>query len=171
MLKRIIKEERPKQMHGKGYGMPSSHAQFVAFFSVHLTLFLLLRHRPRTFSKVKAAHTPLTLGKRAGLSAFALAGAGAVAASRIYLSYHTPKQVAVGWIAGTICAVGWFVINTCLRRTGVLDWALEQPLVRYFRVRDLCIEEDVPQAGWERWEERGVERLKRQGVPTHVHQE
>ncbi|POS87269.1 Acid phosphatase/Vanadium-dependent haloperoxidase, partial [Erysiphe pulchra] len=25
-LKRLWKEERPKPMHGKGYGMPSSHA-------------------------------------------------------------------------------------------------------------------------------------------------
>ena len=40
-LKRLIKEERPRRIHGKGYGMPSSHAQFVAFWSVSLALFLL----------------------------------------------------------------------------------------------------------------------------------
>jgi dolichyldiphosphatase len=28
-LKRLIREERPRTMHGKGYGMPSSHAQFL----------------------------------------------------------------------------------------------------------------------------------------------
>lgn len=47
-LKRIIKEERPSRIHrtGKGYGMPSSHAQFVAFWAVAMTLFLLVRHTP-----------------------------------------------------------------------------------------------------------------------------
>uniref|UniRef100_A0A0D2XCM3 Dolichyldiphosphatase n=1 Tax=Fusarium oxysporum (strain Fo5176) TaxID=660025 RepID=A0A0D2XCM3_FUSOF len=45
-LKRLIKEERPRRIHGKGYGMPSSHAQFVAFWSVSLALFLLVRHKP-----------------------------------------------------------------------------------------------------------------------------
>lgn len=47
-LKRIIKEERPQRIHrtGKGYGMPSSHAQFVAFWAVAMALFLLVRHTP-----------------------------------------------------------------------------------------------------------------------------
>ncbi|KFX87335.1 hypothetical protein V490_08336 [Pseudogymnoascus sp. VKM F-3557] len=70
ILKRIIKEERPKQMHGKGYGMPSSHAQFVTFFSVHLALFLLLRHTPPKITK--PSHTPLPFYQRLGLSIAAL---------------------------------------------------------------------------------------------------
>lgn len=47
-LKRIIKEERPSRINrtGKGYGMPSSHAQFVVFWAVAMTLFLLVRHTP-----------------------------------------------------------------------------------------------------------------------------
>lgn len=151
-LKRIIKEERPKQMHGKGYGMPSSHAQFVAFFSVHLALFLLLRHTPT--KSPKASHTPLSLARRAALSVVALACAGLVAWSRIYLSYHTPKQVLVGCTAGVISAVGWFGITTIFRKIGLLEFVLELPPVRFFRVRDLVVEEDLPQSGWEKWEER-----------------
>ncbi|KUI56733.1 Putative dolichyldiphosphatase [Cytospora mali] len=48
VLKRLIKEERPQRIHrtGKGYGMPSSHAQFVAFWAVAMALFLLVRHTP-----------------------------------------------------------------------------------------------------------------------------
>ncbi|ROW06023.1 hypothetical protein VMCG_04638 [Cytospora schulzeri] len=48
VLKRLIKEERPLRIHktGKGYGMPSSHAQFVAFWAVAMALFLLVRHTP-----------------------------------------------------------------------------------------------------------------------------
>lgn len=152
VLKRIIKEERPKQMHGKGYGMPSSHAQFAAFFSVYLALFLMLRHTPTQFPK--ASHKPLTMVQRALLSVAAVACAGLVAWSRIYLSYHTPKQVLVGCAAGVVSAVGWFSLTTIVRKSGLLEYVLELPVVRFFRVRDLVIEEDLPQSGWEKWEER-----------------
>jgi len=149
ILKRILKEERPKQMHGKGYGMPSSHAQFVSFFSLSLTLFLLFRHVPK---RPTPSHTPLSMVLRVGLSGLALACAGLVAWSRIYLNYHTPKQVLVGCLAGSVSAVGWFFITTVIRRVGLLAWLLDQPAVRLFRMRDLVVEEDLCQAGWEKWE-------------------
>jgi dolichyldiphosphatase len=150
-LKRILKEERPKQMHGKGYGMPSSHAQFVSFFSLSLTLFLLFRHMPK---KSTASHTPLSLVARVGLSGLALVCAGLVAWSRIYLNYHTQKQVLVGTLAGAVSAVGWFAVTTFLRQSGLLAWVLKQDFVRLFRVRDLVVEEDLCQAGWEKWEDK-----------------
>jgi dolichyldiphosphatase len=161
-LKRWIKEERPKQMYGKGYGMPSSHAQFVAYFSVSLGLFLLLRHTsPKT---LKASHTPLSIYVRLGLSLAAVACAGAVAWSRIYLNYHTPKQVLVGCGAGALSAVAWFCLTTVFRRSGLLSWAIDLPIVRLFRVRDLVVEEDLCQSGWEKWEERrAVERASMNG--------
>jgi dolichyldiphosphatase len=161
-LKRIIREERPREMHGKGYGMPSSHAQFVSFFSVYLTLFLLLRHKGNTHPK--AAHTPMSLRRRTVLCVEALGWAGAVAWSRIYLSYHTPKQVMVGALAGTICAFGWFFMTTVFRRSGLLHYALALPPVRYFRFRDLVVEEDIAQAGWEKWEERRLRAASQNGT-------
>jgi len=42
-MKRYFKHPRPEQMHGKGYGMPSSHAQFMCYFAVYLSLWLLVR--------------------------------------------------------------------------------------------------------------------------------
>ncbi|PVH74967.1 PAP2-domain-containing protein [Cadophora sp. DSE1049] len=152
-LKRILKEERPKQMHGKGYGMPSSHAQFVAFFSLSLTLFLLFRHVPK---KPTPSHTPLTMVSRVLLSGLALASAGLVAWSRIYLNYHTEKQVMVGCLAGTLSAVSWFLITTVVRQSGLLGWILEQYPTRLFRMRDLVVEEDLCQAGWEKWESKRI---------------
>jgi dolichyldiphosphatase len=148
-LKRILKEERPKQMHGRGYGMPSSHAQFVSFFSIFLTLFLLFRHVPK---KPTPSHTPLSMAARMGFSALALSNAALVAWSRIYLSYHTPKQVLVGCLAGVVSAVGWFLITTIIRQIGLLAWILDLYVVRLFRMRDLVVEEDLCQAGWEKWE-------------------
>lgn len=154
VLKRYIKEERPRQMHGKGYGMPSSHAQFVSFFSVTLTLFLLFRHVPHPTE----THTPFSFGQRFLLSLLALACAGAVATSRIYLSYHTPKQVMVGVAAGAVFAFAWFGFTTYLRRAGWIEWLLETWIARMLRVRDLVVQEDLVDSGWARW----VERRERQ---------
>jgi len=149
-LKRLIKEERPKQMNGKGYGMPSSHAQFVAYFSVTLTLFLLFRHTPP--KKPTPTHKPLNLPSRILLSILALFSAASVAWSRTYLNYHTEKQVLVGCTAGAASAVLWFLAMTTLRRMGLLGWILGTPVARLFRMRDLVVEEDLCQAGWEKWE-------------------
>lgn len=162
-LKRWIKEERPQQMHGKGYGMPSSHSQFVSFFSISLTLFLLLRHQPTNAHQnvnnaSGAAIYPIykqsTLLERLLLSVLALAGAASVCASRVYLSYHTPKQVMVGVTAGAIFAVVWFALTMTLRRAGWIEWSLETQPARLVRMRDLIVTEDLQDAGWARWDER-----------------
>lgn len=148
-LKRVLKEERPAKMHGKGYGMPSSHAQYVAFFSLSLTLFLLFRHVPK---QPTSSHTPLTMVTRVILSGMALATAGLVAWSRVYLNYHTPKQVMVGVFAGLASSAAWFVVTTVVRQSGLLSWILDHSLTRLFRMRDLVVEEDLCQSGWEKWE-------------------
>ncbi|KAG4028143.1 hypothetical protein MFRU_024g01130 [Monilinia fructicola] len=153
ILKRILKEERPKQMHGKGYGMPSSHSQFVAFFSISLTLFLLFRHVPK---RPTPSHTPLSIAARVSLSALVLINAGLVAWSRIYLNYHTPKQVIVGCAAGAGTAISWFLLTTVVRKSGLLAWILDLPVTRLFRMRDLVVEEDLCQAGWEKWEAKNT---------------
>ncbi len=151
LLKRVLKQDRPPIMQGKGYGMPSSHAQFVAFFGLSMTFFLLFRHVPKTPS---ALYSPLSLWMRVGLSGLVLIGAGLVAWSRIYLNYHTLKQVLVGYSAGTMFAILWFLLTTIVRQSGLLEWGLDLEITRLFRVRDLVVEEDMCQAGWEKWEEK-----------------
>ena len=195
VLKRLIKEERPRHLHtgARGYGMPSSHAQFVVFWAVALSLFLLVRHRPppggraqrqvggegdgnkdkelrapsladvpRAYragglpalnASVEAySHGPWTLPQRGLLSGGAVAVAGLVAWSRVYLGYHTVRQVLAGCVAGAGCGAAWFAVTYLLRETGALAWALELPVARWCRVRDLVVEEDLCQAGWEKWE-------------------
>ncbi|OAA45484.1 dolichyl pyrophosphate phosphatase [Metarhizium rileyi] len=159
VLKRLIKEERPRRIHGKGYGMPSSHAQFVAFWSVSLALFLLLRHRPHPrrlhagSGATSAAPTrSWSVLERVGVSLLATSVAAATAWSRIYLNYHTPRQVVAGTVAGVVTALLWFGFTALLRQTGLLAWALELPVAKLLRVRDLVVSEDVCQAGWEKWE-------------------
>lgn len=132
--------------------MPSSHAQFVAFWCVSLALFLLVRHRPS--ASRSARRQQWSLAQRLGVSIVAAVLAAATAWSRIYLNYHTTKQVVVGSVAGVVVALAWFVATAILRQTGWLAWGLETQLARAFRLRDLAIEEDMCQAGWEKWEER-----------------
>jgi len=158
ILKRIIKEERPRRIHGKGYGMPSSHAQFVVFWSIALTLFLLVRHRPPP--AVRNSHRPWSLAQRLLVSLGSQVVAAAVAWSRIYLGYHTPKQVLIGCLAGALSAIAWFCVTAVARDIGLISWLLELPIVQWFRIRDLVVEEDLCQAGWEKWEDRKVASLQ-----------
>lgn len=154
-LKRLIKEERPARIHGKGYGMPSSHAQFVAFWSISMTLFLLARYNPPPVMGVRSStHRPWNLAERLAVCVSGAVLAALVAWSRVYLNYHTVKQVVVGSGAGAASAVAWFVFVGVLRSSGWVAWALENPLARRMRARDLIIEEDMCQAGWEKWDGR-----------------
>jgi dolichyldiphosphatase len=150
-------------MVGKGYGMPSSHAQFVAYFSTFLTLFLLLRHSPHGNIHVSTTHLPTPLWQRAILASLLLAGAAAVAQSRIYLSYHTPRQVLVGSAIGVGCAVAWFIVTSIARRHGFIDILLDLPPLKWLRLRDLVVNETLEDAGWERWQ-RSRERRAQQSV-------
>ncbi|KAL2760523.1 hypothetical protein ACRALDRAFT_1078794 [Sodiomyces alcalophilus JCM 7366] len=162
-LKRLIKEERPRRIHGKGYGMPSSHAQFVFFWALFLVLFLFVRHRPPHDPARDARYRSRALSRaeRAVGSVVALVAAAAVAWSRVYLGYHTTRQVFAGSAAGAFCAVAWFAATTYIRDQGLLDWALRIPLVEWFRFRDLLLEEDLCQAGWEKWEEKRIQAGRR----------
>ncbi|KAK2764967.1 hypothetical protein FQN54_008666 [Arachnomyces sp. PD_36] len=157
ILKRIIQEERPPQMYGKGYGMPSSHSQFVAFFSFTFTLFLLFRHTPRP----SPTHRNMTYPERIAISVLACFCAGAVAVSRVYLNYHTPKQVLAGSIVGTLVAGFWFLFTHLLRQTGWIEWGLDTQLARLIRVRDLVLEEDFVESGWQRFESKRTSRRSR----------
>ena len=148
-------------MHGNGYGMPSSHAQFAFFFSTYLTLFLLIRHNPHTqHSHASTTHTPIPYYQRGFLALLALACAAAVAQSRIYLHYHKPLQVYVGVGAGVGSAVMWFLMTGLARRYRVVEWLLDTALARWVRMRDLVVSEDLVDAGWERWEMRRRRRLQ-----------
>lgn len=146
--------------------MPSSHAQFVAFFSVYLTLFLLFRHLPHPSD----THTPTTLNERLLLSASSVMFAATVCASRVYLQYHTVNQVLVGCFVGVSTAIAWFGVTTVARRKGWIQKALESKGLVMLRVRDLVVEEDLAEGGWERWKNvskrRNLELVRGSTVKT-----
>lgn len=142
--------------------MPSSHAQFVSYFAVFLTLFLAFRHNPGTGTSF-SIESPVTLIERISISVLACVGAVAVAASRIYLNYHTNVQVLAGCAAGVIFALFWFQLGSYLRRGGWVEWFLDTELSNILRVRDLVIREDLAESGWQRWKAMRLARRERPG--------
>ncbi|KAI5803106.1 hypothetical protein EDC01DRAFT_494164 [Geopyxis carbonaria] len=152
LLKRLIREHRPPAMLGHGYGMPSSHAQFMAFLGVYVSLLIWVRG---------AGGPRLQTWRRVGYTAVALGGGAAVAGSRVYLGYHTARQVVVGCAVGAICGGVWFAATAWMRRTrlgesGVLArvtggrrvWEFGMWLGGWAWIRDRCIGTDLVEEGW-----------------------
>lgn len=82
--------------------------------------------------------------------------AGAVAQSRVYLSYHTSRQVVVGSLVGVACATSWFALGTYLRREGWIDWLLGWRLSQWLMVKDMVVECEggIAGIGWAEWTRR-----------------
>ncbi|KAK6541807.1 hypothetical protein TWF694_007588 [Orbilia ellipsospora] len=142
VLKRVIKEARPINLQGKGYGMPSSHAQFMFFFATYISLWLAARNK-----SIPKQLKPLLL-----IALFALATS--IASSRVYLQYHTVKQVLVGVAAGIVIGLGWFVTTALMRTIGggvVWDLLLENPVSKMVYVKDECTVIDLQRRDWEVW--------------------
>lgn len=127
ILKHWIKEPRPvDRLHiGEEYGMPSSHSQFIWFFSIYVTLFVLLRYRHfyifnylkfyfKILSRLHHMNNNSLPFERAGrllvvLSCWCMSIL--VCISRTYLQYHTCSQVIVGSIIGLITGASWFSVT------------------------------------------------------------
>lgn len=60
----------------------------------------------------------------------------------------------VGCAAGFFSAAAWFLVTMWLRKSGILDWGLDTKMARILRMRDLVVEEDLAEAGWQKWVER-----------------
>jgi dolichyldiphosphatase len=93
LLKKSLKVQRPFEK-GRGYGMPSAHAQFVGYMIGYFWLF--------------------DKRKKLKLYYFGLVIAGILTAySRVYLEYHTLDQVAVGFVLGMVIGLifGYLVVK------------------------------------------------------------
>ncbi|NXT79540.1 DOPP1 Dolichyldiphosphatase, partial [Zapornia atra] len=109
LIKHVIREPRPcEEAHSAvttKYGMPSSHSQFMWFFSVYSFLFLYLRMHQTNNARF------LDLLWRHVLSICLVTVALLVSYSRVYLLYHTWSQVLYGGVAGSIMAIAWFAFT------------------------------------------------------------
>ncbi|KAJ2391828.1 hypothetical protein H4S02_001125 [Coemansia sp. RSA 2611] len=97
IIKLIIREPRPHEHLGDGYGMPSSHAQFMGFFVVYVVVYLETRVVMHQVHRRVVQAGSLVLG-------------GLVLISRVYLGYHTVRQVLAGAIVGAGTGAVWYAL-------------------------------------------------------------
>ncbi|XP_015266893.1 PREDICTED: dolichyldiphosphatase 1 isoform X2 [Gekko japonicus] len=142
LIKNIVRETRPcaeihPSVHSK-YAMPSSHSQFMWFFSMYSFLFLYLRMHQTNNARF------LDLLWRHVLSLFLLTVAFLVSYSRVYLMYHTWSQVAYGGVVGSIMAVVWFVFTQEIL-TPLFPRIAAWPISEFFLIRDTSL---IPNILW-----------------------
>ncbi|BFZ55200.1 hypothetical protein PYCC9005_002240 [Savitreella phatthalungensis] len=112
LLKKAIRQPRPQTRNFDGYGMPSSHAQFMGYFAAYMVL------TAHPLEKVPAVVLAV-----------------AVAGSRVFLAYHSVEQVIVGVVVGVVFGVVW---ATVARRAVEPLWPLitRNPISNLLRMKD-----------------------------------
>uniref|UniRef100_A0A8C0AF82 Dolichyldiphosphatase n=1 Tax=Bos mutus grunniens TaxID=30521 RepID=A0A8C0AF82_BOSMU len=142
LIKHVIQEPRPcggpHTAVGTKYGMPSSHSQFMWFFSIYSFLFLYLRMHQTNNARF------LDLLWRHVLSLGLLTVAFLVSYSRVYLLYHTWGQVLYGAVAGGLMAVAWFVFTQEVL-TPLFPRIAAWPISEFFLIRDTSL---IPNVLW-----------------------
>lgn len=124
--KRVVGQPRPQEFCGdlgtcSSPGMPSTHAQFMAFLAGH--------------AAARARLRPASTLRR--LEAAALAALAAlVAASRVYLGYHSPAQVAAGAALGMALGVLWSAAVERAGAAGLLRRLAASPLGEALLLKD-----------------------------------
>ncbi|SNX86349.1 related to CAX4 - required for full levels of dolichol-linked oligosaccharides [Melanopsichium pennsylvanicum] len=113
-LKRLIKQPRPTGHLGAGYGMPSSHSQFLGFFAAFfLSHFYLNRPqllRPRTLiNSMRRFEHALAMVLIASISIL-------TCYSRHHLHYHTSLQIVTGLSIGLVFGGVYYYVTEHLSR-------------------------------------------------------
>ena len=137
-LKAHFDEPRPAGSDHAGPGYPSDHSQFMAFWACYASLFLVV-HVPRVGRA----------GWRPALGAATALLAAAVAASRVYLGYHSVDQVLAGLSFGAAFAACWFGAYAALLRPRLGPWVRGSAACRYLLVRDCAHVADVVRAEYD----------------------
>lgn len=104
VLKRSIRQRRPDGARMGGNGMPSAHAQFIAFFAAYVAAYTLKR-----MGVHRQLEKQLTVAGAAVLAAV-------VCYSRVRLGYHSVEQVVVGAAVGAVTGLAWHAIVAAVSR-------------------------------------------------------
>ncbi|KAI7832746.1 PAP2 domain protein [Gamsiella multidivaricata] len=152
VLKRLFKQARPTEYLGDGYGMPSSHSQFMAYFATYTAI---LMYRRGGASDGFLPHL---------VSGCVVLWSALVVYSRVHLYYHTWQQVVAGSLCGIAFALGYYyIVNSVLRPQGVFDWIVNLPLAKQFYVRDTDAIPDLAKFDWEMWQQhRNADHTKQE---------
>ncbi|KAF9038497.1 hypothetical protein BJ165DRAFT_1531586 [Panaeolus papilionaceus] len=167
IIKDAVKQERPKQHLGSGYGFPSSHSQYMAYFTAFLTCHLYFRHR-----FTSSGYVLLDKLWRASVYSALFAWTGAVAYSRYYLGYHTPYQILWGLIIGAVLGISLYILAILIPQRApssflgqIKAFLLDNPVSVWVQLRDgwSIWEDGGRESEWKRWREQWE---KRQGFPN-----
>ncbi|KAF8634562.1 hypothetical protein AX17_004152 [Amanita inopinata Kibby_2008] len=149
VLKHTIKQDRPNESLGSGYGFPSSHSQYMGYFAAFLMCHLYFRHRFSTTGSEVLDHL-WRIVVYTGLCFWA----GAVAYSRYYLGYHNEYQILWGLAIGVMLGVSVYVLAELIptrRPLSILGriktFIVTNPLSTWIQIRD----------GWAIWGDGGRE--------------
>ncbi|GAC75861.1 RNA pseudouridylate synthases [Moesziomyces antarcticus T-34] len=113
-LKRLFKQPRPTNHLGGGYGMPSSHSQFLGFFAAFFLAHFYLNRppslRPRTLiNSMRRFEHHVAMLLIAAISIL-------TCYSRHHLHYHTPLQIIVGLSIGLAFGAAYYYFTEHLPR-------------------------------------------------------
>jgi membrane-associated phospholipid phosphatase len=116
-VKRVLRHPRPAAtcaLIGKchKYGMPSSHAQVMAY--AFTTALLMHLHRRRNRKNSKRKTEIFEIFELLFLAALSIL----VAIARVYLGYHGVDQVMAGLVLGSVFAGVWFWVIKMAHKTG-----------------------------------------------------
>ncbi|KAI0923398.1 hypothetical protein AcW1_006375 [Taiwanofungus camphoratus] len=149
ILKHTVQQNRPSSDMGQGYGFPSSHSQWMGYFSTFLICHFLFRHR-----FVPMGSRALDLAWKATLYMGLMTWACLVAFSRWYLSYHTASQVLWGLGIGALFGAYYYVLVELIPHTRPESFCgqarsavLSSRICTWLRIRD----------GWAVWNDSGIE--------------
>lgn len=144
LFKKLVKYERPingrifKQDGGLIWGMPSSHSQFMAFWSTYVILTYIYHYPPKCIAKLpfKWCQGIGRLITKIVCVATVLLCVSFVVASRLYFEYHNYNQVTVGLLLGSLLGSIWYLFVSIIRDIGVLDWVL------HWKIADMLLMKD-----------------------------
>ncbi|KAH3903044.1 dolichyldiphosphatase SCDLUD_000654 [Saccharomycodes ludwigii] len=135
IIKNIVKQPRPHNLlHDSfqtntilrsGYGMPSAHSQFMGFLSMYLILKLYCYWDTPKLNKIIGSITIVITSLL-------------VAASRVYLQYHSIEQVLMGLVLGASLASFYFIVVSILREWGITNWLLTWTICQRLWIKDSC---------------------------------
>ena len=145
VLKEAVAQARPAGFcPNESHGMPSNHAQFMAFFATAASLLVWTQVVPQGAKQgARCKQRPLPRLRRIGKTAALVAWTVAVAASRVVLTCHTPEQVAAGAAIGLLTGACWYRFHVGVLVPVVIPRLLTLPLLRSLGVKDYSGVADV----------------------------
>jgi dolichyldiphosphatase len=130
---------------GDGYGMPSSHSQFIWYFAVYGSLYM--------YRYIYLDHTVWKVLTSIAMFSLAIL----VAVSRIYLGYHTLNQVLIGSMVGTGYGALWYGVTRWVHSVGAIQWLVNTSIAKKLYLRDMSAVRNVA-----RWEYEQYMKIKTQ---------